>query len=751
LTVSLRSTIVFLTLKKTRIIVTKLNKIPSYLAGQQAQKQKKYNLALKEYTTALSELAEETNENLQNRALIRIQMARCYGRLALTTIFNAPAELSDSPELRNFHLAINEASTIATAFTGRELRRGKIIQTAIAAAKTLLLKKLTDPANPVLSAVRIRALATHPTKNFDVLAQEELAFLRQFYQRHLQDLGTDYNFYLVTAMTNLAQLAIQQGSRARGAAGITWYRSAIRLLDQALPLSGSMALVKPATLYFDRWYATEQIAILSNDKAEKTRIYKEILAQFADIFEFSETWETDKAYFHKRTTQYAYAAYFAHRANLALASLEQTDALKTKHQEVAQLLQQQFSRMSAAILPSELPGMHATNLLCAIASLTTLSEGRARSKKKLRDGLEDKDGGNDSDYQETASKAPSKSSAASRKRSLPANEPESSESSSESDSDLEREDSSHDDMILSDRVKKEKAKPTTASENKALSQTGPSSNSNATMKIERTENKASAQSFMALSLLANTSMTLFQSTSAATIQSTSTASTHNTATARSTSSIAVQSIGLGTILTASSQAPALPFFKRQLEDRSWYTDAHILAALDRRLRGEIDRREVLVFGCIEMRDVVPQILARRAEQLARLARGETVARKFLIGINIAQNHWAALSVNFVNGFNSTPAVTYADPLSTQVPSTLHSQLWRSLHVIGIRRPQEIYQQDSYNCGAWTVVFLESLGKSGHLPLRSSINIAQERASDRQYSQAENDSDRAPTAKKLKQG
>jgi hypothetical protein len=180
---------------------------------------------------------------------------------------------------------------------------------------------------------------------------------------------------------------------------------------------------------------------------------------------------------------------------------------------------------------------------------------------------------------------------------------------------------------------------------------------------------------------------------------------------------------------------ASPFFSSQPKKSSdgsqhWYSDAEILAVLDRRLRGQIDAKKVLVFGCAAQENVMNAINERLNEQRRSEAKGEPAPRVFLIGVNLHGNHWSALSVNFKDGFDRRPVIHYADPAELGMNPDIRNELQNNFGAATeLISSQHVYQHNGYDCGPWVIEILESIGKTGKFPAANLVDIKKRRAED----------------------
>jgi hypothetical protein len=202
--------------------------------------------------------------------------------------------------------------------------------------------------------------------------------------------------------------------------------------------------------------------------------------------------------------------------------------------------------------------------------------------------------------------------------------------------------------------------------------------------------------------------------------------------ASAASSLGLSSTNSSAALFSSSAAQPAgskpPFFNKQPIDR-YYNHNQILLGLDQRLRAEIDRKEVMVFGGLKIADAFEQIQPRiNALRVEAQNGGIAVATKFAIPVHINGNHWAALFLNFQHGLNAAPAVTYVDPLNTDVPVAVRNKIRDCLGVNVIQSSPHQYQNDGDNCGPWVIAILASLAKTGGLPARQ-LNIEQIRVED----------------------
>jgi tetratricopeptide (TPR) repeat protein len=180
------------------------------------------------------------------------------------------------------------------------------------------------------------------------------------------------------------------------------------------------------------------------------------------------------------------------------------------------------------------------------------------------------------------------------------------------------------------------------------------------------------------------------------------------------------------------------FHAAKSSSEHWYTDANILSVLDRRLRAEVDRGEVLVFGCLESSKIFSQIKTRCAAQQLQLNNGvQQVARHFIVPVNINCDHWLALSVNFLRGFNQPPVVHYADPMQLSIPSQFKMQFLANFPAAELRGPGVVYQNHANDCGPWVVAISEHLAKTGSFINRSGVNMAEQRAADFLYFDQQN--------------
>lgn len=172
-------------------------------------------------------------------------------------------------------------------------------------------------------------------------------------------------------------------------------------------------------------------------------------------------------------------------------------------------------------------------------------------------------------------------------------------------------------------------------------------------------------------------------------------------------------------------------------DNSWYDFNALLSVLDNRLRARIDAHQVFVFSGLEPHNVMENLHDRigNIQNDAKEHEGAIVPTKIAIPLNLNQNHWTALYINFDRGFGYPPTVTYVDPLHANAlpPQVVLDGLQRlyGVQAQNITSSNIQYQTDGYNCGPWTGAILESLALTNRLPA-ANFDINARREDDRRF-------------------
>ncbi|MFN7098507.1 MAG: hypothetical protein ACK4PR_13280, partial [Gammaproteobacteria bacterium] len=154
------------------------------------------------------------------------------------------------------------------------------------------------------------------------------------------------------------------------------------------------------------------------------------------------------------------------------------------------------------------------------------------------------------------------------------------------------------------------------------------------------------------------------------------------------------------------------------DDRTWYEDDDInfllkyyigsnqtIELLDAMLGTSSENgRNILIENLIQFNSLRNQ----------RLNEGKIVKNKFIIPVNLNNNHWTLFYLIYPENSADLSRINYFDPLGNVLPADLGVALQTLNHSLGtniISIPGRV-QNDGYNCGPWVVEAACSLVKSG---------------------------------------
>jgi hypothetical protein len=608
-----------------------LSKIKFFSAASRFYEKRDFTSAIRDFTLAQAALSKAHPDYQADLAYIHTQIAKSYAQLGIQKIFDGGlksldgllvSQVANHQAFDQFTMHMNHA---AAALNGMVLTYWvKAVSRSMTDTKSFLSNKIIDKIKEFLRGAKLARLNKESM-------QQEIKKIEIFLQQYQRFLVSEHLMYMVSIITFIAESLVADADHIKSAEErIVSYQQAIALFNQAAAPLSEFALVKPAEICFNKWVAHEQIAILSKDEKDKIANYECIIKDFKQVFTNQAGGRSD--YFYAlRQTPYAYALFYVYKSHLALSRLAATAEEKAAHAKRTEECQKEFFEMASGshIIINELPPSHKFNMLIAMSMLAPLS-ARTKPAAKVKRPLIDEDSesdesSDDSEYEEVApvKSTPSLSSSSSlvsqalAKRKFSAPEPASKNAMRSSDSDSDSDSESDSESDKEfDNMLKDHFKR---------------------LQERRLQGAAAAQG----------------------------------------------PAKKPRVTPPTGSAPASAFFQAaQSSSAHWYTDANILSVLDRRLRAEIDRGEVLVFGCLESNNIFSQIKARCATQQQQQLNNsaQQVARRFIIPMNINQNHWVALSVNFTRGFNQSPVVHYADPMQlfSEFPRGSFAWFWCGL-------------------------------------------------------------------------
>lgn len=185
-----------------------------------------------------------------------------------------------------------------------------------------------------------------------------------------------------------------------------------------------------------------------------------------------------------------------------------------------------------------------------------------------------------------------------------------------------------------------------------------------------------------------------------------------------------------------SSLPDFSFFPRQSIltdiDREWYSNDEIDQLMQHYFT---DRNDVAIFYGMRGDDwrrsgaLTENLIEFYQQRREKLASGEAVSRRIVIPINLGEQHWVLVCLNFAENPDQAPDIFYIDPLGQQpdydiVSIFRHPKLFPGVELI----PSDVVlQHDGYNCGPWIVEIARYFMNKGHLPGDGEIDIQPSRA------------------------
>jgi hypothetical protein len=652
-----------------------LNQIKIFSAAASFYTKRNFASAIRDFTLALEALSKVHPDYQSDLAYIHTQIAKSYAQMGIQKVFGG--ELKSIDELIASQAANHQALDQFTVHMNQAAAalNGMAPTYWVKAVNRSMTDTKNFLSNRIIDKIKEFLRVAKLARLDKETMQQAIKQVEHFLQQYQRFLVSEHPMYMVAIITFIAESLVADADQIKSTEErIASYQQAIALFHQAAQPLSQFALVKPAEICFHKWIAHEHIAILSKNEKDKITHYESMIEEFKQVFTNQAGGRSD--YFYAvRPTPYAYALFYVYKSHLALARLAATEEARAAHAKSAEACQKEFFEMAAAsrIIISELPDSHKVNMLIAMNMLAPLA-ARVKPESKAKRSLIDEDSesdesSDDSEYEEEPVKNTSSKTLSSSS------------------------------LVSTTLTKRKFATPEPASKN-AMSSSSSDSGSDSDEELD------------------NMLREYFNKSQA-----------H-----RPQAPAAQGPAKKPRVAPTSGSASTGAFFQAaKSSSEHWYSDANILSVLDQRLRAEIDRGEVLVFGCLESQNIFSQINSRCAAQQQQINNGaQHVAKRFIIPMNINRNHWVALSVSFARGFNQPPVVHYADPMQSSIPLQFRARCLASFPGAVLHGSGVVYQNNTIDCGPWVVAISEHLAKTGSFVSRASVNMALRRAADFQY-------------------
>jgi len=172
-------------------------------------------------------------------------------------------------------------------------------------------------------------------------------------------------------------------------------------------------------------------------------------------------------------------------------------------------------------------------------------------------------------------------------------------------------------------------------------------------------------------------------------------------------------------------------------DREWYADDEINLLLTHYFQ-QVDNVDILFAmqgtewrGTNILRE---NLIQYNSQRLQKLARGEQVAERVVIPVNLGGRHWVLLCIRYPADQAQLPDVYYIDPLGLapdyEVASALrHANVFPGVELI--HSEGLVLQHDGYNCGPWIVEIARSFLSLGVIPQDGEVDIEAARVEHRE--------------------